>query len=384
MKHTACILLCLTIGGGAQAETIFSEDFNDGRFHWSQAHLGLEPRISATSGDLIIEQESIGEDQGTIVWANSEPRVLDTSTRAQMSLEGSGGIGIVTRANNTVLTWMQAGFRADVQALYLGWNTVGGFTDFLEPVSFPHDFSGGRDLVMQLDVFGNDYHLFAWPAGELPPAEPQLVFTNEQIELEEGVPGWQVVVDRNLPGTTTKGILRHLIVADQPLVFGDLNTDAVIDAHDIDDLSKRIRQNDGFDFAYDANGDREVSESDRDFWVAQVQQTYFGDANLDGEFNSQDFVTVFQSGTYEQDLSANWADGDWSGDGRFDSQDFVIAFQDGGYEQGPRPSSVAVPEPSTYIQLLIVSLAAMFNRRSRGGAFSILASCNRGLRWFRD
>lgn len=51
--------------------------------------------------------------------------------------------------------------------------------------------------------------------------------------------------------------------------------------------------------------------------------TYLGDANLDGEFNSCDLTTVFQAAKYELDEDAGWAEGDWTGDGQFDTADLV-------------------------------------------------------------
>ncbi len=60
--------------------------------------------------------------------------------------------------------------------------------------------------------------------------------------------------------------------------------------------------------------------------------TYFGDANLDGRFNSRDLVAVFEAGKYEQDVLATWSEGDWNADARFGTGDLVAAFGDGGYE----------------------------------------------------
>ncbi len=90
--------------------------------------------------------------------------------------------------------------------------------------------------------------------------------------------------------------------------------------------------------------------------------TYFGDANLDGEFNSADLVQVFQAGEYEDGMENNsgWADGDWDGDGDFTSGDLVLAFQDGAYEQGPRVA--AVPEP-TAVWILLVGVAVLVRSR---------------------
>lgn len=58
-----------------------------------------------------------------------------------------------------------------------------------------------------------------------------------------------------------------------------------------------------------------------------------GDANLNGIFNSEDFVIVFQAGEYEDGIAGNsgWAEGDWNCDGDFSSSDMVLAFVNGGY-----------------------------------------------------
>ena len=89
-----------------------------------------------------------------------------------------------------------------------------------------------------------------------------------------------------------------------------------------------------------------------------------GDSNLDGEFNSSDFVTVFSAGEYEDELAGNstWATGDWNGDKDFNSSDFVAAFSDGGYEKGPR-AVAAVPEPSGMIMFLACLAALPVLRR---------------------
>jgi hypothetical protein len=128
-------------------------------------------------------------------------------------------------------------------------------------------------------------------------------------------------------------------------ILGDINNDTLLDVNDIDLLSAGIR--DGIENKrFDLNGNNIIDDADRTSWVKDLKKTYFGDSNLDGEFNSNDFVVVFQTGEYEDDTAGNstWATGDWNGDGDFTSRDFVAAFQDGGYEKGPLAAQ-AVPEP---------------------------------------
>jgi hypothetical protein len=148
-------------------------------------------------------------------------------------------------------------------------------------------------------------------------------------------------------------------------ISGDFNGDELIDAADIDDLT---RQSAGglHPRHYDLNHDSLVNEGDVRIWIDDLFHSWVGDANLDWEFSSSDLVVVLSSGTYETDLPSVWSTGDFNGDGRTDSADLVLALADGGYEQGPRPSAAAVPEPSGV--LLIAELLPLCWTWMRRGA----------------
>jgi hypothetical protein len=109
-----------------------------------------------------------------------------------------------------------------------------------------------------------------------------------------------------------------------------------------------------------------MTDDDRLYWVATLAGTYIGDANLDGQFDTTDLVTVISAGQYEDDLAENsgWASGDWNGDGDFTSSDLIAALADGGYEQGPRAAVSAVPEPNGLL-LLLSGMAGMVKGESR-------------------
>ena len=111
-----------------------------------------------------------------------------------------------------------------------------------------------------------------------------------------------------------------------------------------------------------------IDLDDHLMWVKDLKRTWCGDANLDGEFNGNDFVQAFVAGKYETSEYAGWAEGDWNGDGLFDSHDFITAFQDGGYEIGPRPGGVsAVPEPTAGCLLASGLLGLLARRMGEAG-----------------
>ena len=137
-----------------------------------------------------------------------------------------------------------------------------------------------------------------------------------------------------------------------PPVRGDFTSDRVLDVKDIDLLSAEIRRG-RYRPQFDLNDDKSVNMTDHGIWVHDLKKTWIGDADLNGEFHSNDFVQVFQAGNYETVFAAGWAEGDWNGDGIFNSADFIIAFQDGGYEQGLRIDVAAVPEPGAWMLLVL-------------------------------
>ena len=171
----------------------------------------------------------------------------------------------------------------------------------------------------------------------------------------------------DIPPNESVDIVGFRVASVTEEIAGDLNRDGLIDSSDIDLISSAIRH--GLtDSRYDLTEDGQVNMDDRTHWVHELANTYFGDANLDGEFNSSDMTFVFQAGEYEDNITLNssWPEGDWNGDGDFDSTDFIVAFQDGGYEQGPRTGVQAVPEPTSVLFLLLsLPFAIARTRRSQ-------------------
>lgn len=157
-------------------------------------------------------------------------------------------------------------------------------------------------------------------------------------------------------------IIFEVIPVDDGLA-GDYNGDGALGVDDINALSAAAAG--GANPAeFDLTGDGNVNADDINNWIKDLANSWVGDANVDGEFNSGDFVQVFGAGKFESGQDASWAEGDWNGDGKFDSGDFVAAFSDGGFELGPRPAA-AVPEPSSLglILLGVLGLAGVIRKR---------------------
>ncbi|MCA9200828.1 MAG: hypothetical protein KDA87_24990, partial [Planctomycetales bacterium] len=150
-------------------------------------------------------------------------------------------------------------------------------------------------------------------------------------------------------------------------LVGDFNSDGQLTVEDVDLLAAATR-NPELDSQYDLTNDGQVNADDIFHWVDEIKNTWVGDANLDGQFDSADMVDVFGAGQYEDAILANstWSTGDWNGDAEFDSSDLIFAFQHGGYEAGEKGVVAAVPEPSSSLLAVMAIFAlSLFRFRQR-------------------
>jgi hypothetical protein len=145
------------------------------------------------------------------------------------------------------------------------------------------------------------------------------------------------------------------------LTPGDFDGDGILGAADIDDLTAQSAGSLNPP-AYDLNADSLVNQADVEVWIKDLLHSWVGDADLNGQFDSSDLVSILAAGTYEADVNAVWTTGDFSGDARANSADLVAALADGGYELGPRAATASVPEPAT-LTLLTLSLLVLATRR---------------------
>jgi hypothetical protein len=109
---------------------------------------------------------------------------------------------------------------------------------------------------------------------------------------------------------------------------GDFDGNDVLQLSDVDLLTASIRgmsRLGWLDGMFDLNSDSAHDTKDLRTWVVDLKSTWFGDANLDGEFNRSDLVALLQAGQYEDSVLGNstWSTGDWNADGEFDRADLV-------------------------------------------------------------
>ena len=203
------------------------------------------------------------------------------------------------------------------------------------------------------------------------------IFEGDWIEGEEGnyfvfrgVTGSDFELEfqpQNRGNATFRAVVNgiEIVAAGPGGPVGDFDGSGVLDIADINALTEASAG--GANPAeFDVNGDGSVNQADVATWVGELANTWIGDANLDGEFNSSDFVAVFTAGLFETGNAAVWENGDWNGDGIFGSGDFVAAFTDGGFELGPRQPAAAaqVPEPNSLaLVLLAIPVLSIFRRR---------------------
>lgn len=162
----------------------------------------------------------------------------------------------------------------------------------------------------------------------------------------------------------------YLPEIEKHVIFGDFDGNLSLDVTDLDAMA--VAMNGAFDARFDLDRDEQLSFNDRRIWVEDLLGTFFGDADLDGEFGTSDLIQVLQAGEYEDSLVGNstWATGDWNGDLEFTTNDFVVALQSGFFEQGPRvPTSTvsSVPEPSVSVVALLITAALGCLQTRRAG-----------------
>jgi hypothetical protein len=185
------------------------------------------------------------------------------------------------------------------------------------------------------------------------PEDPNIIprLHEDEVVYDDLLP-WPVAADgtgASLQRTSTlaygNSALSWLAAAPTPGAFvsnetkpGDFDGDQHVDGKDLDLFCQALKQSSS-EADYDLNDDGQLNSDDRDVMVRDILGTNYGDADLNGVFDSGDLVHVFQFGQYEDNVPGNskWDNGDFNCDGDFDSGDLVLAFQGGAYVTDARP-----------------------------------------------
>ena len=281
---------------------------------WAEAYAWDE---AAITGDIQFED-----------FGNTQRANIDEDPEEEFN-EGQDSLYIIDAGHP-----LAGGFSGKVQVYEELYSLNWGLSSTLGP---------GAEVVAAVDEAGNYATLFTYEKGAL--LEDETPAAGKRVGFWLGQAGLGPPIFDNLHANglaLIEAAINYAIGAvGEP---GDFDANGQLDVADLDALTAEIAAgtNTG---SFDLNADGQVNQGDLNAWVKDLRKTWIGDSNLDGEFNSSDFVLVFTSGKFETGDAASWADGDWNGDGKFDSSDFVSAFTDGGFEQGPLAAQ-AVPEPS--------------------------------------
>ena len=193
------------------------------------------------------------------------------------------------------------GGRADYGS-FASWKAENQEMVHTQFLNAPWPFYPGRDWYFQLGTVGNQVSVKVWPVDEPEPESPLRSYTDPNPSPYGGF---------SLGSYLPYGVSSDLVsvtfddVYFIPAFPGDYDGDASLTADDIDMLSEELSVNMPRSW-YDLNEDRLINQDDRTAWVKEFKNTYFGDANLNLEFNSSDMVQVFAAGKYETGEAAGW------------------------------------------------------------------------------
>ncbi len=274
----------------------------------------------------------------------------------QMALDGSNPLEM-RRANNLQYHWYNLGRAFDIaelarfvddfdpyeyemqdgRGLKLGWEFLAPYLAGDQPWEFWNDNEFKREPAVYFELFRRAAIAFQ---------DPQLLDISDSFGYRSSF-YYSQFLDVTFPREAVN----------EPLL-GDFDGDGSLTVLDIDRMAERMRAPVYYS-RYDTNDDGVVDLFDRQQVIQQYFGSSFGDANLDGRFESIDLVEVFAAGGFEDGIPSNasWASGDWDGDGDFTSTDLLVALQAGRYE-APGPVPAAVPEPVGLL-ILIASAAPL-------------------------
>ena len=251
-------------------------------------------------------------------------------------VDGIGRLDVpVTVGDSLFLYFSGESTRADLHLV----NLLAGTGSYYVYGSSQDDiFTYSPDRQQQLDINGMSYDLDANSLDEI-------TFYSGEGQDELQVEGdWQAKPSESFWGhpldVYARGDSVLRVSGNMPTVavglLGDLQQDGVLNDADVDQLLQGL-QSGSQDVGLDLNVDGQVNQDDADFFIEDVLQTAYGDANLDGHVNLSDYILL--AGNFSPGASDHgWAQGDLDGDGDTDLLDYNRFTQSFGFSSSSEPA----------------------------------------------
>jgi hypothetical protein len=155
----------------------WSDDFNDGNLTdgnpvtWGTNLLGAFPgTYDASSGDLRMSRPGSGNNNQLVAWVDS-PSFTDTYMRAQGIVlpgadpnETGGNLALLARLDTNFVSGYVL-YVDDGGSFGLQTSFSGTLIDVVPPVDLA-DLNAASDIIIELNIIGNELSGFAWRPGE--------------------------------------------------------------------------------------------------------------------------------------------------------------------------------------------------------------------------
>jgi hypothetical protein len=225
----------------------WSDNFNDGNITdgipvtWSTNLLGAFPgNYDASSGDLALSRPGSGNNNQQVAWVDNLS-FGDTYIRAQGTIvpgslpeETGGNLALLGRLDTSTVSAYVL-YVDDGGGLGLQISQGGALTDIVPNVDL--EINAATDIIIELNIIGNELFGFAWRPGESKPAEPQISAIENAFSMGQA----GIAYDEDDDNTT--GVFRWAMAQDTPFVdaiAGDFNMDGKVDAADYVDWRDKL------------------------------------------------------------------------------------------------------------------------------------------------